>query len=100
MNAGIVEFLTLSGILTAKRVPDPKNLSSSHLENGDQRDGFSIELDFPIIQLNEFNCLENLTISQSLNGASTVEIFKTTGDDLFVCITFALNITMHLHIIS
>lgn len=93
VNVDIIEFSTLSGILTAKRVQHPENLT---LENGDRKDSFSIELDFPIIQLTEFDCPVDLTISQCLNGVSAVEILKTTVNDLFVCITFSLNMTILL----
>ncbi|EYU46600.1 hypothetical protein ABFS82_04G026500 [Erythranthe guttata] len=72
-----IEFLTLSGILTAKRVID---------SNGNATVSFLIELDFPVLPIMEYNGAsdaEVAIISKSLNGASFNEI-QTTGDDLLV----------------
>lgn len=85
VDGDIVEFMTLSGILTAKRVSQLEISNSSHLEIGDAGGGFCIELDFPVVPLAEFSSIEVSAISQSLNGASVIDIKKTTTeDDLFV----------------
>lgn len=44
VNSNIIEFVTLSGILTAKKVPDGE--------------AFLIELNFPAIPITEFNCID------------------------------------------
>ncbi|GFP97839.1 phenazine biosynthesis-like domain-containing protein 1 [Phtheirospermum japonicum] len=69
VTSDTIEFSTLSGILTAKRVPDSSNRNAS--------DSFLIELDFP-----ESNgAADVLTVSKSLNGAAVNEILKTTTKD-------------------
>jgi PhzF family phenazine biosynthesis protein len=73
VNANKIEFLTLSGVLTAKRVPETE-----------QPDSF-VELDFPVVPLTEFDTAEIPAISKALNGASLIDLKKTTTeDDLFV----------------
>ena len=85
-----IEFLTLSGILTAKRVPEAKKAESLSLEDGGAQDCFLIELNFPVVPLTEFDSAEVPSISKALNGASVIDLRKTTTeDDLFVCITIA-----------
>ncbi|KAL3625107.1 hypothetical protein CASFOL_031775 [Castilleja foliolosa] len=77
VKSNTIEFMTLSGILTAKRVPDSSN--------GNASDSFLIELNFPIDPLMEYNGAADVsTDSKSLNGASVKEILKTTGNDLLV----------------
>ncbi|KAL8054992.1 hypothetical protein ABFX02_04G027200 [Erythranthe guttata] len=81
-----IEFLTLSGVLTAKRVVDSKPSDSSNSCNGNAPESFLIELDFPVLPIMEYNGAsdaEVAIISKSLNGASFNEI-QTTGDDLLV----------------
>ncbi|GFP97837.1 uncharacterized isomerase bh0283 [Phtheirospermum japonicum] len=76
VTSDTIEFLTLSGILTAKRVP-----------NGNASDSIFIELDFPVVPVLEYNgALEVSAISESLslNSAFVNEILKTSGDDLLV----------------
>lgn len=98
----MIEFLTLSGILTAKRVPDTKLSDSSNSQNGGSSpDSFLIELDFPTVPIMEYDgAAEVSTISRSLNGASLDEIHKTTtADDLLVRIPFfchCIDITLSL----
>ncbi|CAK9175835.1 unnamed protein product [Ilex paraguariensis] len=77
INADEVEFSTLSGILTAKRVSKAKKLDSSSLQNGEAQGSFFIELDFPVVSTIDFNCAEVAAISKSLNGASVLDIKKT-----------------------
>lgn len=91
VDGDIVEFMTLSGILTAKRVSQLEISNSSHLENGDAGGGLRIELDFPVVPLAEFSSIEVSSISQSLSGASVIDIKKTTTeDDLFVRVPLGL----------
>ncbi|KAL3627855.1 hypothetical protein CASFOL_028270 [Castilleja foliolosa] len=80
VKSNTIEFMTLSGILTAKRVPDSSNCNAS--------DSFLIELNFSVDPLMEYNVAADVSIvSKSLNGASLKEILKTTGDDLLVRIS-------------
>lgn len=65
-----IEFSTKSGILTAKRVPETKAPKS--------QDDYSIELDFPVVQVAETSSADVAAISESLNGASVVEISDTS----------------------
>ncbi|XP_059625833.1 uncharacterized protein LOC132268927 isoform X1 [Cornus florida] len=87
VNANQIEFLTLSGILTAKRVPVAQRSDSLTFENGEAHKCFFIELDFPIVPTVEFNCAEVLLLSKALDGAPVMEIKKTAGDDLFVVLS-------------
>ncbi|XP_074353283.1 uncharacterized protein LOC141692371 isoform X2 [Apium graveolens] len=84
VDADVIEFMTLSGILTAKRVPDAKISISAPLANGNECHGFSVELTFPAHPLSDYDCPGNLTQSPSLSSISTLEIKKTPYDDLFV----------------
>ncbi|KAL7172336.1 hypothetical protein ACSBR2_031933 [Camellia fascicularis] len=78
VNSDKIEFLTLSGVLTAKRVPEAQN-------NGKLDDCFLIELDFPVVPLTEFDSAEVPSISKALSNASVIELKKTTtAEDLFV----------------
>ncbi|KAL3647894.1 hypothetical protein CASFOL_008862 [Castilleja foliolosa] len=78
INSNTIEFMTLSGILTAKRVPDSPN--------GNASDSFLIELNFPVDPVCN-GAADVSTVSKSLNGASVKEILKTTGDDLLVVLS-------------
>ncbi|RAL38197.1 hypothetical protein DM860_017402 [Cuscuta australis] len=71
VKTDVIEFFTLSGILTAKRVPEMDG-------------GFFVEVNFPIVQVLEANYSEIPTIAINFNKASVVEIKKTEKDDLFV----------------
>ncbi|KAI8001575.1 Glycerate dehydrogenase [Camellia lanceoleosa] len=78
VNADKIEFLTLSGVLIAKRVPEAQ-------KNGKLEDCYLIELDFPVVPLTEFDSAKVPSISKALSGASVIELKKTTtGEDLFV----------------
>ncbi|GLT52728.1 hypothetical protein SLA2020_260500 [Shorea laevis] len=86
VNSDIIEFDTLSGILTAKKVPDVKATdASSKSQNGGAHEGFLVELNFPVVPTTEFNSAEVSAISEALNGASLIDIKRTTtSDDLFI----------------
>ncbi|CAL5353829.1 unnamed protein product [Camellia sinensis] len=71
-NANRIEFLTLSGVLIAKRVAE-------------SQDCFLIELDFPIVPLADFDSAEVPSISKTLSGASVIDLkITTTEEDLIV----------------
>ncbi|KAL8054991.1 hypothetical protein ABFS82_04G026400 [Erythranthe guttata] len=90
VKSDTIEFSTLSGILTAKRVVDSQPSDSSVFEkNGASTpDNSLIELDFPVVPVIQYNGATNAEvamISKSLNGASINEIYKaTTVDDFLV----------------
>ena len=85
MNSNIIEFVTLSGILTAKKFQETKASNSSDIQNGESQDCFLIELDFPTVPTIDFNSEEDSSISSALNGASVIDIKKTSSlDALFV----------------
>ncbi|CAH2042947.1 unnamed protein product [Thlaspi arvense] len=84
VNANAIEFLTLSGVLTAKRVPDAEESTPLGLESGEAQDGFTFELDFPVVPVTEFDSVQVPSVSEALSGASVVDIKKTTAGDLFV----------------
>ena len=89
VKVNVIEFMTLSGVLTARRVSLPE--VSVLLKS----DGFCTELDFPVVPLVEYTSAEVSNISQSLNGASIVDIKKrTTEDDLLVCVWLCSNILL------
>uniref|UniRef100_A0A2N9GW52 Uncharacterized protein n=1 Tax=Fagus sylvatica TaxID=28930 RepID=A0A2N9GW52_FAGSY len=86
VNSNIIEFVTLSGILTAKKFPETKESDSSVIQNGEVQEAFLIELNFPTVETVDFNSVEVSSISSALNGASVIDIKKTTSDALFVVV--------------
>ncbi|KAL7599568.1 hypothetical protein Lser_V15G27318 [Lactuca serriola] len=79
VKSNTVEFSTLSGILTAKKVPESSN------ENGASQASFLIELNFPVVPVSDSNDVEVSTIiSEILNGVSVVDVKKTASDDILV----------------
>ncbi|XP_048441409.1 uncharacterized isomerase BH0283-like isoform X1 [Pyrus x bretschneideri] len=80
ISSDIIEFSTLSGILTAKKVPDVKTA------NGEaQESSYFIELNFPAAPSNEFNSDEVSVISKALNSACIIDMRRATvTDDLLV----------------
>lgn len=75
-----IEFSTKSGILTAKKVAEAKASNSQD----DSPTGYSVELDFPVVQVAKTNSADVTAISESFNGASMVEINETSMSDLFI----------------
>lgn len=75
-DSSTIQFVSLSGVLIAKRVPETTN-------NGNK--SFSIELDFPTTDILHCDNPDNDLISKALNGAPFVEV-KTTfpENDLLV----------------
>lgn len=91
VDKNAIEFVTRSGILTAKRT----NVTSApNLQNSEAPVGFYIELDFPADPIAEFNSDDTSLISGALNGASIIDIKRTTnGDNLLVLVTSGENVT-------
>ena len=85
VNSNIIEFVTLSGILTAKKFLEIKASDSSDIQNGEAQECFLIELNFPTVPAIDVNSAEVSSISSALNGASVIDIKKTSSlDALFV----------------
>uniref|UniRef100_A0A2P2JCS1 Putative isomerase BH0283-like n=1 Tax=Rhizophora mucronata TaxID=61149 RepID=A0A2P2JCS1_RHIMU len=85
VGSSIIEFDTLSGILTATKIPEIKKAHASSNRNGEAKESFLIELDFPIVPTTECNSIDVAPISEALNGASIIDIKSTTtANDLFV----------------
>uniref|UniRef100_A0A0E0C0F4 Peroxiredoxin-2F, mitochondrial n=1 Tax=Oryza meridionalis TaxID=40149 RepID=A0A0E0C0F4_9ORYZ len=82
-GAAMVEFVTRSGILTAKKVPAPAPPASDGGVPGEEK--LFIELDFPMIDLVEYDSAKTLSIPETLNGAQVVSVWKSsTAGDLIV----------------
>ncbi|XP_047058493.1 uncharacterized isomerase BH0283-like [Lolium rigidum] len=79
---GMIEFMTKSGILTAKKVPAPGTTGGVQ---GEEQGKLFIELDFPMIGFLDCNDNEMPSIPETLNGASIVSVHKSAADgDLIV----------------
>ncbi|QCE09391.1 uncharacterized protein LOC114183894 [Vigna unguiculata] len=87
VDSDVIEFETLSGVLVAKKIPAIHTSSASNLQK-DLTD-FYIELDFPVDPVKEFNYDESASlISEALDGASIVDVKRTTiGDCLLVILS-------------
>uniref|UniRef100_A0A0D3EM45 Uncharacterized protein n=1 Tax=Oryza barthii TaxID=65489 RepID=A0A0D3EM45_9ORYZ len=68
----MVEFVTRSGILTAKKVPAPPPPANDGGVPGEEK--LFIELDFPMIDLVEYDSAETLSIPETLNGARVIKM--------------------------
>jgi hypothetical protein len=85
VDKNVIEFVTLSGLLTAKKIPPIDVTGAPNLQNGEAKDGFYIELDFPADPIAEFNSSDTSLISEALNGASIIDIKRTEiADDILV----------------
>ncbi|KAK7393550.1 hypothetical protein VNO78_22108 [Psophocarpus tetragonolobus] len=90
VDTNIIEFLTPSGVLTAKKIL----ASASNLQNGVPADGFYIELNLPAHPIIEFNFDDTSQVSKALKGASIIDIKRTQiGDDILVVVTSGENVT-------
>ncbi|XP_008797035.2 uncharacterized isomerase BH0283-like [Phoenix dactylifera] len=80
VKCDIIEFVTKSGLLTAKKVRPPMKFSNNEAEGR-----FYIELDFPMVPVVECDSAEIPLIPETLNGAAMVDVRKTaTANDLIV----------------
>ncbi|XP_030955349.1 uncharacterized protein LOC115977566 [Quercus lobata] len=88
LNCDVIEFVTKSGTLTARKVADIQTIDGSNIQNHESQESFLIELDFPTIPMIDFNPAEFSPISKALNGASVIDIKRTaTLDDLIVILS-------------
>ncbi|KAF7848601.1 hypothetical protein BT93_L1811 [Corymbia citriodora subsp. variegata] len=89
VDSDTIEFMTLSGIMTAKRVPETKSSDISKIQSGDVP-GIWIELNFPVVPITEDDDAERISsFSKVLNGTSIIEIKKTAKGDHFIVIPSA-----------
>ncbi|KAF4379995.1 hypothetical protein G4B88_029987 [Cannabis sativa] len=77
----VVEFVTLSGILTAKKVAQNNKAS-----DGVAHKGFFVELNFPSDPIAIFNSVEVSMISNALGGASVIYLGRTTTLDYLIVV--------------
>ena len=85
VNSNTVEFATLSGILTAKKVPYVKTMNDSNSQNGEAQECYFIELDFPAAPTADLNFSEVSLILKALGVSSVVDMkITTTCEDIFV----------------
>ncbi|XP_075633714.1 uncharacterized protein LOC142606214 isoform X1 [Castanea sativa] len=88
LNCDVIEFVTKSGTLTARKVADIQTIDGSNIQNHESQESFLIELDFPTIPIIDFNSAELSPISKALNGTSVIDIKRTaTEDDLIVILS-------------
>ncbi|KAI3981722.1 hypothetical protein MKX01_009548 [Papaver californicum] len=108
VKSNLIEFIGLSGSLTAKKCPSRKSKDildgAKILSNGtiyceednrcqDLAADFFIELDFPTTTLVECDPLEIPSIEQTLNGASVLNIKKTASfGDLIIEVSSGQNV--------
>ncbi|KAF3436318.1 hypothetical protein FNV43_RR23410 [Rhamnella rubrinervis] len=87
VDSDIIEFVTLSGILTAKR-------SSSVPKNGKGQESYYIELNLPNIPIAQFNSSEATMISNALgvDHATVIDIKTTAANDLLVVLPSARHV--------
>ncbi|XP_074268957.1 uncharacterized protein LOC141592251 [Silene latifolia] len=90
-----VEFSTLSGILTAKKILEPKEPVSMKSEKGDAEQQFLIELDFPAISATDCPINEASLLSNVLNNTPVIEFKQTTSEDYHVILSSADAITAY-----
>jgi len=85
-NNVTIEFVTLSGMLTAKKISVINGTSNlKNLQNGKAKDVSYIELNFPADPITEFKFDDTSLIAQALDGASIIDIKRTQiQDDLLV----------------
>ncbi|XP_042503436.1 uncharacterized isomerase BH0283-like [Macadamia integrifolia] len=82
-RTNVIEFITLSGVLIARRIPIVRNVDASEFSSGEAEDQFSIELNFPTSPVLECEFEDIPSLTETLNGASVVNISKTAkaGDE-------------------
>ncbi|XVF72438.1 hypothetical protein PTKIN_Ptkin12aG0121300 [Pterospermum kingtungense] len=83
VNSNIIEFDTLSGLLTARKVTDVHPTGT--VSNGVAHECLLIELNFPLLHITEFKSAEVSSIAKALNDAPLIDIKRTTTtDDILV----------------
>ncbi|XP_074268955.1 uncharacterized protein LOC141592250 isoform X1 [Silene latifolia] len=83
VTGNIIEFSTLIGILTAKKILDPKEYGLVKSEYGDVEQQFLIELDFPAISTTNCPVNETSLTSNVLSNRSTFIGSKKTASEIY-----------------
>ncbi|XP_031258338.1 uncharacterized protein LOC116116410 [Pistacia vera] len=89
VKSNAIEFETLSGILTAKKVPD---LEANSVSNGEAQECYFIELNFPTVPTTDFNSAEVSSIYKALNVSTIIDMKITTSEDIFVVLPSAKSV--------
>nr|AFK39949.1 unknown [Lotus japonicus] len=84
VKTNVIEFVTLSGILTVKKIPAVDATNGTNLQKSEAKDGFYIELDFPADHIIESNFDGTARISGALNGAPIIDIKSTQNSEDFL----------------
>ncbi|XP_022953478.1 uncharacterized protein LOC111456017 [Cucurbita moschata] len=74
VNSDTIEFSTLLGNLTTKRVSEVKPLRVPNVHNSEAHESYLIEFEFPTIPLIEVNSANASIISKALNVDSMIDI--------------------------
>ncbi|KAI0530827.1 hypothetical protein KFK09_000375 [Dendrobium nobile] len=82
VKGDVIEFDTLSGILVTKKMQDFGKLGFAEPCSNGNGESFSIELDFPIIQVVDCVSEEMPSFPETLNDLSMVNVQKTSNGDL------------------
>ncbi|GAB4841166.1 hypothetical protein Ancab_021911 [Ancistrocladus abbreviatus] len=94
VNGDKIEFLTLSGVLTAEKVVEVEKSDALKCENGEVEPKFFIKLDFPVVPLTEYNSSDISSISKALGDAPVIDVKRTTtAEELFVVLSSANAVT-------
>ncbi|XP_027366928.1 uncharacterized protein LOC113873133 [Abrus precatorius] len=94
VDTNIIDFVTPSGVLIARKVPEINVTNASNLQKGLVENGFYIDFDLPAHPIIEFNFDDTSQVSGALNGASIVDIKRTQiGNDILVVVTSGKNVT-------
>jgi len=98
-NNVTIEFVTLSGMLTAKKISVINGTSNfKNLQNGEAKDVSYIELDFPADPITESKFHDTSLISQALDGASIIDIKRTQIQDDLLVIPNMFFFLLHFHL--
>ncbi|XP_048317763.1 uncharacterized protein LOC107426006 [Ziziphus jujuba] len=88
IDSNIIEYVTGSGVLTAKRLSSSTN--STIRNDKDAKESFLIELNFPTAPITESDTTDVSLVSKALGGATVIDIRRTIAkDDLFVVLASA-----------
>lgn len=96
VDRDVIEFMTQSGMLTAKKISSINGSTSGmkNFQNHEAKDVFYVELDFPADPISELKFDDISLISGVLSEASIVDVKRTEiQDDLIVMVASAKNVT-------
>ncbi|XP_020580664.1 uncharacterized protein LOC110024834 [Phalaenopsis equestris] len=87
VKSEIIEFDTAFGILTTKKVHEFRKLDSAEPYPNGNGESFSIELDFPLVQVVDCVSEEIPSFPETLKDLPIVDVHKTSFGDLLVELT-------------